>query len=169
MEDFNSQEFSREETEQGLHLDFIKCLIDMTLKSNASRNDMHIWFDGETFVVDWTNIPYKYEFDYGSFRYVKPEDKVVHEYHTPYGETVYLENDDEYNDYIAEYEKNLNKEETETSEKIILDFLKQLCLNQDNYLNAEFDADGNKLYIDGSLDYPDEKTKKIIKNWLEID
>lgn len=110
MADFNSQEFSKEEIKQGLHLDFIKCLIGMTLKSDTSKNDMHIWFDDETLVVDWINSTYGYEYDYGKFRYVDPEDKIVHEYHTPYGETVYLENDAEYEDYIAEYEEKLKKE-----------------------------------------------------------
>lgn len=59
--------------------------------------------------------------------------------------------------------------EMKTDEKIILDFIKQLCLDQDNYLNTEFGVDRAKLYIDGCLEYPDEKTKKIIKNWLKID
>ena len=57
-----------------------------------------------------------------------------------------------------------------TKEKLIcLDFIVKLCNASDGFLDLEFGANGNKLYIDSCLEYESEEQKELIKKLLLLE
>ena len=96
MKDVNSVFFSKEDVEAGLHLDFIKQLINYNYKTSSSfYNDIHIKYDGYTTTIEWfENSLDEY---FGDFEFVDSEHEVMYIGTMPDSTYNYYSSKDEYN------------------------------------------------------------------------
>lgn len=104
MKDVNSVSFSKEDVEAGLHLDFIKQLIDYNYKTSSGfYNDIHIKYDGFTTLVEWfENSLDEY---FGDFEFVDSEHEVMYIGTMPDSTYDYYGSKDEYNKAFEDFLK----------------------------------------------------------------
>ncbi len=104
MKDVNSVSFSKEDVEVGLHLDFIKQLINYNYKTSSSfYNDIHIKYDGYTTTVEWfENSLDEY---FGDFEFVDSEHEVMYIGTMPDSTYNYYSSKDEYNKALEDFLK----------------------------------------------------------------
>ncbi len=104
MKDVNSVSFSKEDVEAGLHLDFIKQLIDYNYKTSSGfYNDIHIKYDGFTTSVEWfENNLDEY---FGEYEYVDSEHEVMYIGTMPDRTYSYYESKEDYNKALEDFLK----------------------------------------------------------------
>lgn len=58
--DYNSQAFTPEEVEKGLHLKLLNTLLDYNINSQEYYNDIHITSDGYCVIIEWVTNSFEY-------------------------------------------------------------------------------------------------------------
>ena len=95
---YNSQAFTPEEVQKGLHLDLIKYLLDYNSKAEGFFNDIHIDSDGYCVIIEWVQESYK-EACIG-FEFVDHDEEVMKIVHFPDNSYGYASDEDEANDML---------------------------------------------------------------------
>lgn len=72
----NSQYFGPIDREQGLDIEFIKCLI--SLRQESIYNDIHIYEEEGGIVIEWAQVPFDHSYG-GTFQFVDEEEQVMKE------------------------------------------------------------------------------------------
>lgn len=101
---YNEEAFLPEDVEKGLHIKFIKALLQISSELSESYYDIHITTDSYCTIVQWCNHSCDGECG-GSFEYVD-EDKVIAEaIYFPNGTTMYAFDEEEKDNLINEFIK----------------------------------------------------------------
>lgn len=95
---YNSQAFTPEEVQKGLHLDLIKYLLDYNSKAEGFFNDIHIDSDGYCVIIEWVQESYKEACT--SFEFVDHDEEVIKIVHFPDNSYSYASDEDEANDML---------------------------------------------------------------------
>lgn len=95
---YNSQAFTPEEVQKGLHLDLINYLLDYNSKADGYFNDIHIDTDGYCIIVEWVHESYKDAET--SFEFVDYDEEVMKIVQYPDNSYGYASNEDEANDML---------------------------------------------------------------------
>lgn len=105
MDNVNKVAFCKEDVEKGLHLDFIKQLVDFNYKTACNfYYDIHITFDGFTTTVEWCENGLE---DYiGKFEYVDSDHEVMLVGYLPDGTFDYFSSNTDYDKSLCDF---LNK------------------------------------------------------------
>jgi len=81
---YNSQAFTPEEVEKGLHLDLLNYLLDHNKKNETRYYDIHITTDGYCTIIEWTDVDYNQNYDSeGKFDFVPYNGQIMLEYIFP--------------------------------------------------------------------------------------
>ena len=94
MAEYNSQAFTPEECEKGLHLDLIKFLLEQSNKFENSYYDIHIDNDGYCTIVEWYDKSFEYD-DNEGFRFVDYEHELMYRLDFPDNHYEYFYNKEE--------------------------------------------------------------------------
>lgn len=85
---------------------FIQNLIEMNANPDSRLyNDIHINQEENSIIVEWVQVPYSGEWG-GTFQFVDEDQKIVTEKILPDNSIVYVENENEYKEYLLEFLKN---------------------------------------------------------------
>ena len=69
--EYNSQAFTPEEVDEGLHLDLLNYLLDHNRKAKEQYYDIHITSDGYCTIIEWIDVNYNNKYgDEGEFKFV---------------------------------------------------------------------------------------------------
>ena len=79
----NSQAFTPEEVEQGLHIDLIRFLLDLSNKMKDSYFDIHITSDGYCTIVEWVDVSYNFPGEEDKFVLLKGDEYIMKEIRYP--------------------------------------------------------------------------------------
>lgn len=104
--EYNSQAFTPEEVEQGLHLDLLNYLLEHNKKNNNQYYDIHITSDGYCTIIEWTDVSYdsKYGPD-AKFQLVPSDGYVMIEKIFPDNHTEMCYDEEDYEDRLKEFLK----------------------------------------------------------------
>ena len=109
MSKYNSIAFSREECEQGLDIELIQYLLSLNKKVEDWYNDIHIWYDGECTIIEWTPIYFNFKYEEGKFEFVGSDEYIYKDVKLPDGSYVTVpknEVDNVIDDYYKELEED---------------------------------------------------------------
>jgi hypothetical protein len=95
---YNSQAFTPEEVQKGLHLDLIKYLLDYNSKAEGFFNDIHIDSDGYCVIIEWVQESYKDACT--GFEFVDCDEEILKIVHYPDNSYGYASSEDEANDML---------------------------------------------------------------------
>lgn len=95
---YNTQAFTPEEVQKGLHLDLIKYLLDYNSKAEGFFNDIHIDSDGYCVIIEWVQESYKEACT--GFEFVDYDEEVMKIVHFPDNSYGYASDEDEANDML---------------------------------------------------------------------
>lgn len=101
----NSEAFTPEEIEKGLHLDLLKLLLDYNKINDKHYKDIHITTDGYCLIVEWTTKYYDDADLGGSFEYVDEDSEVMKTIEYPDGHYEYIHMDEDAKIYLDEWLK----------------------------------------------------------------
>ncbi len=106
MRDYNSQAFTPEEVEQGLHLDLLNYLLDHNKKNETQYYDIHITTDGYCTIIEWTDVDYDQKYgSEGKFEYVPYNGQVMLEYDFPDNHREMCYDEEDYKERLDEFLK----------------------------------------------------------------
>lgn len=103
MENYNSQSFTPEEVKKGLHLKFIKSLLEISSKKENSYFDIHITTDSYCTIVEWSDV--SFEDGGGKFEFVDANQVIMTEKLFPDNHYEYFTSEEEYKERLEEWLK----------------------------------------------------------------
>ena len=102
--EYNSQAFTPEEVEKGLHLKLLNCLLELNKESEKHYNDIHITTDSYCTIIEWESVPYSHEYG-GRFEYIDDDHVVMFEGHFPDGHYDYFFSEEDFKEHLNEWLK----------------------------------------------------------------
>ena len=87
--EYNSQSFTPEGVEKGLHLEFLKSLLDLNTKLTDRYNDIHITNDSYCTIIEWDCVPHDHAYG-GEWKYITEDNVVMTEVNFPDGHFDYV-------------------------------------------------------------------------------
>lgn len=106
MREYNSQAFTPEEVDEGLHLDLLNYLLDHNKKNETQYYDIHITTDGYCTIIEWTDVMYNNDCGpEGKFEYVPYNGQVMLEFTFPDNHTELCYNEEDYQERLDEFLK----------------------------------------------------------------
>jgi len=104
MREYNSQSFTKEQVEVGLHLDLINYLLSYNKNSTDSYADIHVWSDSFCLTVDWVIVNYE-DAGVGRFEFVGSDQMIMTEYFFPDNHSELCYDEDDYNARLTDWLK----------------------------------------------------------------
>lgn len=99
---YNSQSFTPEDVEKGLHLKLLNTLLELNKDLDRGYNDIHIWTDGFCTVIDWC-FRYYEDGGEGRFEFVDADESIVIEKCFPDNHYETFGSEAEYEERLAEW------------------------------------------------------------------
>ena len=90
----NTQAFTPEEQQKGLHYKLIEFLMKQNEDMEKCYNEIHITSDGYCIIVEWDKVPYSREYG-GTFQYIDEDHVVMKEVRLPDGHYEYAFNEED--------------------------------------------------------------------------
>ena len=110
MGSFNRQYFSDKDVKAGLHIKFIKFLLD-NFESEEYRIDMHVYHeDCGAVMVEWVRQLWRRLDEIGSFQFVDNGEFVVQEVKFPDGHYEYANSDEEAEEMLKAWQESNSAE-----------------------------------------------------------
>ena len=102
---YNQEYFTREQVEQGLHLNFIKTLLDLDNYDRDGIHDIHMYKEEEAVIVEWCFKWYDKSIGNDRFEFLGEDDVVMTEVYLPDNSSVYVRNEDEEKEVLEDWLK----------------------------------------------------------------
>lgn len=102
--EYNSQSFTPEEVEQGLHLKLLNVLLELNNAFKKRYNDIHIWTDGYCTIIDWAESYYD-DVGEGRFEFVEGDEVIMVEKLFPDGHIELCEDEEDYINKLNSWRK----------------------------------------------------------------
>ena len=102
---YNSEYFTKEQVEQGLHIKFIEFLLELDDYDRGGVHDIHMYKEEDAIIVEWCFKWYDKSIGNDRFEFLGEDDLVMTEVYLPDNSSVYVRNEDERKEVLEDWLK----------------------------------------------------------------
>ena len=102
---YNSEYFTKEQVEQGLHIKFIEFLLELDGYDRGGVHDIHMYKEDGAVIVEWCIKYYNKSISNDRFEFCGDDDVIMTEVYLPDNSSVYVRNEDEEKEVLEDWLK----------------------------------------------------------------